>query len=51
LRTIRTSIRSVLRDNNFPRAEILMAVHEDNRLKDVQSEQSKLILELEKYMI
>ncbi|KAG0052998.1 hypothetical protein BGZ83_001816 [Gryganskiella cystojenkinii] len=48
LRTVRANIRSVLRDNSVPRAEILMAEFEDTRLKDIQNAQTKLILDLER---
>jgi len=51
LRTIRTNIRSVLKEDSLPRAEIGMAELEDARVKDVQNVQSKLILELERYFV
>ncbi|GJJ70612.1 E3 ubiquitin-protein ligase SHPRH [Entomortierella parvispora] len=48
LRSIRTNIRSVLKEDSLPRAEIAIAELEDSRVKEMQNVQSKLILELER---
>ncbi|KAF9926729.1 hypothetical protein BGZ67_007979 [Mortierella alpina] len=48
LRSIRMLIRSVANDTSFPSAERRIAEVEDERLKDQQTHQVKVILELER---
>ncbi|CAO3571022.1 unnamed protein product [Mortierella alpina] len=48
LRSIRMLIRSVANDTSFPSAERRIAEVEDDRLKDEQTHQVKIILELER---
>ncbi|KAG0321928.1 hypothetical protein BGZ99_003598 [Dissophora globulifera] len=51
LRSIRADIKAVANDNSYPSAERQMAEVEDLRLKDEQTRQAKLILDLEKEVV